>query len=466
MGVKSKGINNIYVMGAIAVVAEIVMLVIAGYIKNGEVSISEILYPVLYTVCFAFLFVFYADSSVKVPVIRLSQNLLLAASIVVAFAGFEVTVLPEFLNLFVISVVLISGLFEAGLGMIMLGGSLLYGIMFYPEASLTMLPSFLMAGVLGILASRIRKKSPVVIVIEISAAFFAVVKLLLAGFSIKEVLVIDTLFELLYYVAIILVAYLMKQGAESSVNDFELEAAVEDINAANDISKSGDKQHTNETKIKVNKHADKELERLNSENEAMREKLRAANEELEALRVSKDEELNQYKNALGDRVYKIEKVASLDFSFSKDLATKNPKLFKHCLSIAEIAKEAAELIGANGNLAFAIGLSCETAKAFGKDAKSILAEYGFPESVIEGVAAVKIRPKGPVSREAGIVIMTSEIKNTAVFAKMKGMQLPADKIVSNVLKAKKDQNLIRYAGLSVEEIQLIKLLLNDKFAEA
>ncbi|MBP5160045.1 MAG: hypothetical protein ILP10_07070, partial [Lachnospiraceae bacterium] len=165
------------------------------------------------------------------------------------------------------------------------------------------------------------------------------------------------------------------------------------------------------------------------------------------------------------RNYRLADVIDPGFEFNKRLSESNPSLYKHCEQIANCAAKACDLIGADSMLGYAIGLYHEAGKALGTDdVERELEKLHLPENVIAGAIAVKKTPDKPILRETGIVILSDEIRNTVMYARSKNLNVTADKIVSNVMKAKKEQGLLRLAGLSVEEMQLIRMLFSEMFA--
>ncbi|MBO7353217.1 MAG: hypothetical protein J6U61_03045, partial [Lachnospiraceae bacterium] len=153
-----------------------------------------------------------------------------------------------------------------------------------------------------------------------------------------------------------------------------------------------------------------------------------------------------------------------DFRYLKDLA-RNPKLYKHCMQIAKISSDASELIGCDPGMGYAIGLYHEAPKLLGEDyAARLKDEYRLPEYLIRQIIQIKDKNNSlPIIREAGIVLLCDDIINTANYlSKNNNESVPMERIVSNAIKVRKEQNVLRLSGFSNEEIQLLKLYFIDK----
>ncbi len=201
------------------------------------------------------------------------------------------------------------------------------------------------------------------------------------------------------------------------------------------------------------------LVKLETERADMAEKEKERLEE----KLKELEEMVTYLDS--NRVFRVSDVIDPEFEYCRELSDNNPSLYKHCVQIGNCAAKACDLIGADPMLGYAIGLYHEAAKALGTtDVEGGLARFKLPENVLAGAMAVKTMPDKPILRETGIVILSDEIRNAVMYAKSKNLEVTPDKIISNVLKAKKEQGLLKNAGFSVEEIQLMRMFFAEMFA--
>lgn len=142
-----------------------------------------------------------------------------------------------------------------------------------------------------------------------------------------------------------------------------------------------------------------------------------------------------------------------------------PRLYKHCIQIAQLSADAAALIGCDPDEAYALGLYHEIPRLLGEEYRSVLLDsYRFPAHIVREIRLIKDKTnKLPVSREAGIVLISDDIINTLNYIhNTNNSNIPLERIVTNTFKVRKDQNCLRQAGFSNEEVQLLKLFYNDQ----
>lgn len=186
---------------------------------------------------------------------------------------------------------------------------------------------------------------------------------------------------------------------------------------------------------------------------------------IEQLREQNKELSDKLDETGGCSVHSVDEIILPSFEFCRRMRKDMPKLCMHCFKIARMSSEAAELIGCDRDMAYAIGVYHEAQKVLGEEYRDILNKtYHIPKYIIRNVELIKSKTNTlPVSREAGIVLLSDDIVNTLLYLRSRNnAEVSLERIVTNTFKVRKDQNFLRQAGFSNEEVQLLKLFYNDK----
>lgn len=160
----------------------------------------------------------------------------------------------------------------------------------------------------------------------------------------------------------------------------------------------------------------------------------------------------------------IEEAVSLNSDYAVFLKKEYPRLFKHCIEVARISSEAAELIGCDPENACAISIYHEARRVLGEDYINILrTKFRIPKFITKAIVQIKNKDNNvPMLRETGIVLLADDIINTLTYLKNNNKDdISLERIITNTFKVRNDQNTLRLAGFSKEEIQLLKLYYND-----
>ena len=167
---------------------------------------------------------------------------------------------------------------------------------------------------------------------------------------------------------------------------------------------------------------------------------------------------------LNASVYDLATISDPDYTYIVKLREESPKNYQHCMKVARISADAADLINCDSEEAYAIGMYIKAPKLLGDGAASMLATtYKVPKNIISAVDKINNKVSATVmSREAGIVMLTDDILNTIYYLKAKNNdEVSIERIVNNTIKVRKEQNFLRSAGFSNEEIQLLRLYYID-----
>lgn len=187
-------------------------------------------------------------------------------------------------------------------------------------------------------------------------------------------------------------------------------------------------------------------------------------QELSTRLVKLESENSVLQLMLNSSVYDLSTITDPDYPYILKLKEESPKYYKHCLKVARISSEAAALISCDSEEAYAIGMYIKAPKILGDGASSILsASYKVPKNIISAVNKINNKVNANVmTREAGIVMLTDDIINTINYLNSKNNgEVSIERIVNNTIKVRKEQNYLRSAGFTNEEIQLLRLYYND-----
>lgn len=136
-------------------------------------------------------------------------------------------------------------------------------------------------------------------------------------------------------------------------------------------------------------------------------------------------------------------------------------IYRHCLSIGEISGRAAQLVGADAQLARAGGMYHEIGKINGNDyiteGQKLAEEYAFPKELKAILKQHNIKHEKPTSVEAAIVMMTDTVVSTIDYIrKTDDKKYTVDKIIDNIFQMRMDKGTFDESGLSVKDYKLLK----------
>ena len=187
-------------------------------------------------------------------------------------------------------------------------------------------------------------------------------------------------------------------------------------------------------------------------------------EELSSRLMKLESENSLLQLMINSSVYDLSTITDPDYPYIIKIREENPKSYRHCLKVAQISADAAGLIKCDSEEAYAIGMYMRAPKFLGDGASAILAKtYRIPKSIITSVYKINDKTNVTVmSREAGIVMLTDDIIYSYNYLKSRtNEEISIERIVNNAIKVRKDQNCLRSAGFTNEEIQLLRLYYND-----
>ncbi len=209
---------------------------------------------------------------------------------------------------------------------------------------------------------------------------------------------------------------------------------------------------------KRNEQLKNEAELLAAENNALNESLESVKAEIAKIGYNPSEHKTQVATVTAVAATK-EKPAS-DNALLQRLKAELPKVYKHCLKVADISSKAAHIISADKALTYAGGLYHEVNKLMDNKPMSDIADYlavVLPESLVDIIMQCNARDSQPHSREACIITLTDDIITTMNYLKNTGNNnITYDKIVENVFRLRKGKGMFNNAFINSNEIDQLK----------
>ncbi len=406
-----------------------------------------------FVLCFAFVYAFYAETYRSDIVNDIPRAVLTAAVPAVCFFAVWLPYEALVSTLLLGAITLLAVYADLALAMFALAAVSGFCALFTPAKLAGIAVLLVLILLICILSEKLKDIPTLIFAAIICILFFAILTIAANGFVLHDafgtneivVIVISTMIlSCVYFIRLLGTGYDAESGTESAKTPTEHDNKV--------LKRELDsRKKQNEKLLASNKETLDTIDRMKQEYI-----------ELE----SKNNDLKARINDLMNRTVAVEDAVSPEFRFVKDLA-RNSKVYKHCLQIARISSDASELIGCDAQMGYAVGLYHEAQKVLGEDyAEKLKDIYRLPEYLIRQIVQIKDKNNNlPIIREAGIVLLCDDIINTANYlSKNNNESVPMERIVSNAIKVRKEQNVLRLAGFSNEEIQLLKLYFIDKGA--
>lgn len=481
----------------------LISLIICGFIVN--LSITSFITSILFVLIFDALFFFYLECfAPKIFDIRGSVYFLTiapAACLVLCFTGiFEIRMFVLFAV-----IVFIAGFADMGLGFINLLGYILLSFVLNGNIELTEAPFYVVIFIICILLHSI-VSSKSLLYCELTVFFADILSLLIfAKFDFSVIISVCNILAIAFSLLMPALFYLLatrfnlKPPADVKADVPVVISAdvTEAVTTPEPVSQKVQPAKNIKTSKKSNYKNKNTSKNKPSENLIPTEKAQASNvaditevtttqkdiaesadsnitakEYADNVRIKElceenekvsriNEELNERLNELNTRPLSIEDAASLEGPYMTDIKNMSAKAYSHCLKIANLSAELASIIGCDDEYAFALGLYHEAPKLLGDDFESILKEkYHVPSHITRVITILRNKDNTmPFTREAGIVYLTDDILGTIHYVRVKNKadDISIEHIVNNTIKIRKEQNFLRLAGFSNEELQLLKL---------
>ena len=397
-----------------------------------------------YILCFDFLYLFYIEVSERISTDSIISAVLMIIIPIICFysANFRQ---PLFIIIIcLVFTVLLAGLVSISLGSLMLLGVTGFIALFASDIFKELVPLFIFTFAVCIMTEYIRDIRSLLPALIIEILFFVILMTVSFGFVLKNAVTPENI--------LVCVIALMISTAEFFIRHYSGIDNKEDIEPnyhaeTENQSETEDQAETKGQAETKDQQQIKELEQKLSDFEARYSTLE-----------------DSFKMLAANTDCRISTLISPDYTYSAKLKTRSPKLFDHCSAIAKMSAEASDLIGCNSELTYCIGLYHEYVRFLGGNGhEQLVTEFHVPEYIIHMIDQIKDKSNSaPLSREAGIVLLSDDILNTRSYVlNNTDEEVSFERIVNNTFRVRKDQNFLRLAGLSNEEVQLLKLYYSD-----
>ena len=406
-----------------------------------------------FVLCFAFVYAFYAETYRSDIVSDIPRAVLTAAVPAVCFFAVWLPYEALVSSFLLAAITLLAVYADLTLSMFVLAAVTGFCALFTPGklAGIAVLLGLIL--LICILSEKLRDIQTLIFAAIICILFFAILTIAANGFVLHDAFGTNEIVVFVISTMILTCVYFIKILRSDLEETSAAEAAKTPTEHDNKVLKR---------ELDSRKKQNEKLMASNKESQDTVDRMKQEYIELE----SKNSELKSRIEELMNKTVAVEEAVSPEFRYVKDLS-KNSKIYKHCLQIARISSDASELIGCDAQMGYAVGLYHEASKVLGEDYAAKLKDvYRLPEYLIRQIVHIKDKNNNlPIIREAGIVLLCDDIINTANYlSKNNNETVPMERIVSNAIKVRKEQNVLRLAGFSNEEIQLLKLYFIDKGA--
>lgn len=412
-----------------------------NYFYNGIQEIRGLLAPLVFVLCFSFFELFFIDLNKEKILCKGFSVPFITFGSVFAFMVCAFSAVEELYAIIILIAAVFSAIIRVELSMIVISGCVLYFVLFAPQYLNELSIYIVMALFIGVLSRSVSEKVSFLYSLLTDTAVYIIMLIICNGFSVNGIINQDSILLYAVTLAVVVTVFMIKRKTESSVvASVAAEAAAAVEEASKDIREEENEANKND-----------EINELSNR--------------LDALKVENDKIKEQYKSLSSAVAYTIEAISSFEAEFLVRIKREAPKLFKHCTDVAELSSEAADLIGCDSEFAYAIALYHEAGRIAGDNYADVLKrDYKIPRYIVNSVQQIKNKNNTkPVSREAGIVMLSDDIYTTIMYLKSKSKEeISLDRIITNTFKVRKDQNLLKLAGFTNEEVQLLRLFFNDK----
>ena len=450
----NKAVENKKTFSVISVVTPIVSVfaLFLGMLIAGE-SYRNFGATAAYVLCFSFVYAFFAESYRSELFGNSSKAALAAIAPAVCFFAVYLPYEALVSALLLSAITILAVYTDLSVSMFVLAAVTGFCALFTPGRLAGIAVLLVLILLICILSGKLKDIATLAFSVVLCIIFFVILTIASKGFILKDAFGTNEIVVIVISTMILTCIYFMR-------------ALNEDYDAATKASASKNPtEHDNKVlkrELGSTKKLNEKLIASNKENQDTVGRLKQEYIDLE----SKNSGLKAQINELMKRTVSVEEAVSPDFRYVKELA-RNSKLYKHCLQIAKISSDASELIGCDPGMGYAVGLYHEAPKILGEDyAARLKDDFRLPEFFIRQIVQIKDRNNSlPIIRESGVVLLCDDIINTANYlSKNNNGSVPMERIVSNAIKVRKEQNVLRLAGFSNEEIQLLKLYFIDKGA--
>lgn len=440
-----------------------ILALVASVFLTKTFTPADLIIRSVYILGFDFFTIYYLDTRRKILTVTPYATVLIILAPTVLFMTSGILNDSYMCLLYLVFFVILGSTVDYYLNLVIMTALLLYSeLFFYGKCSL-LLPAIVITLVVSTLFEKRSKELSLGYMILIPILCELIVLVIDSGFVLSGILTVNNLVLTGLSVILVCICYSINKPRipEEVFSDTQAEAGSEQVKnkEAQKPSRSAVEapaatepvfvlqQHTEEPQVSGGVSRVLELE--------------ASLSDAESEIIDLQSQITELRNR---RIASTSEIMSAGSQYSLKLRNESRRLYKHCTDVAKLSSRAAELISCDGDLAYILGLYHEAARFLGDGYERILSEdYHMPEYISKKIIQLCNKSNtAPLTREAGIVLLTDDIFNVINYVTSKNKEdISIERIVNNTIKVRKDQNMLRMAGFSNEEIQLLKLYFID-----
>lgn len=450
-----------------------ILALVASVFLTKTFTPAELIIRSIYILGFDFFTIYYLDTRRKILTVAPYATALIIVTPTVLFLTSGILNDSYLCLLYLTFFVILGSTVDYYLNLVIMTALLLYSeLFFYGKCSL-LLPAIVITLVVTTLFEKRSKELSIGYTLLIPLLCVLIVWVIESGFVLSSIVNVNNLIFVLLTIALVLICYYINKPRipEEIFTDTTGEPASETktSKAADQKSNAVAAASTAATSTAAASPVAPiivPLQQINEETQPSANISRVL--ELEASLSDAESEIIDLQTQITElrnrRIASTSEIMSAGSQYSIKLRNESRRLYKHCTDVAKLSSRAAELISSDGDLAYILGLYHEAARFLGDGYERILAEdYHIPEYISKKIVQLCNKSNtAPLTREAGIVLLTDDIFNVINYVTSKNKEdISIERIVNNTIKVRKDQNMLRMAGFSNEEIQLLKLFFID-----
>lgn len=442
-------LKGIYRIVSILVPVLTILAVYLGLLYKNQDTYKMLISCSAYVLAFSFVYVFIIRILGISVLKRPAAAVIAIAAPIVGFFSVHLGALQLVaIAVFTISV-LLGTVIDLGLGLFSLTGICGYLLLFDTDEAVSIAPFIIFTFLCCVLVKFMKDQQSLVSSAVIAAIFYVVILVITSGFVLSKAFIAENIITGIILEIILLAMFFVKKLLPVTLEATVTDSALLD-SLSNEIDNLKNCLASDEERISL----------LIEENSRLSDNAEASLKEAQEAKITlASQPVSNYPISVAEAI-------NPEYDFIKSMKKESPKMYAHCSMIADLSKDAAELIGCDGELAYAFGIYHEAQRFLGDDFKNILINrYRIPNSLARIIEIIKAKSNtNPIPREAGIVILSDDILGTINYLKNKQQNenVSTERIVTNAIRVRKDQNVLRLAGFTNEELQLLKLFFIEK----
>lgn len=442
-------LKGIYRIVSILVPVLTVLAVYLGLLYKNQDTYKMLISCSAYVLAFSFVYVFIIRILGISVLKRPAAAVIAIAAPIVGFFSVHLGALQlAAIAVFTVSI-LLGTVIDLGLGLFSLTGICGYLLLFDTDEAVSIAPFIIFTFLCCVLVKFMKDQQSLVSSAVIAAVFYVVILVITSGFVLSKAFIAENIITGIILEIILFAMFFVKKLLPVTLEATVTDSALLD-SLSNEIDNLKNCLASDEERISL----------LIEENSRLSDNAEASLKEAQEAKITlASQPVSNYPISVAEAI-------NPEYDFVKSMKKESPKMYAHCSMIADLSKDAAELIGCDGELAYAFGIYHEAQRFLGDDFKNILINrYRIPNSLARIIEIIKAKSNtNPIPREAGIVILSDDILGTINYLKNKQQNenVSTERIVTNAIRVRKDQNVLRLAGFTNEELQLLKLFFIEK----